>query len=555
MSAGLRPFGGPRTVTPSIRPTSRAANSGVFVPVKPTAKSGVPIPARGPQAALVRPQTPSAGSQAVPFFMGAASRKRQLELAADGQGAQAPPGHQGKPSSPWQQQSMQWSRPTPKQPSGPPPPRVQQQHQQWQKPQAASAPELSFTGEEVLWLQDVELEEGFPPMAPVINHAAEIQPLLSEATHILYNLGTDAGNDVELNHDPEWSDYPQIGEALAALGHEEVALCVAICRSKSIWAVGLASNQKKRVQAARLALCIALAANAESLHEVRQRHPDFMQFCAMAGVSVEDSGEPPAPVETEWGRSQKKKRNKPKKQWQAQDEDADEAAFGENELDPAAAAEAEAAALEAEAAELEMQAGLFGEENQENQDYNSWPPAKKAKKAKVTAAAAPQEPQGPAMQRDTALWMSPLEDIPAQLQALNPEGLVLANDGTGGRKALYSNPDGALAAVLGDLVTEVEVEDDPNWDKFPGIGTALKQLSEKEECFTVAFNQTRSLWVVGVGMKGKNRHAAAKVAIAALIAVQKSEIGEDLPDLSELPVFADFVEEVRSSRDAFLTGM
>jgi len=347
---------------------------------------------------------------------------------------------------------------------------------------------------------------------------------------------------------------------LTAMGYGEVSLCVAVCRSKSIWAVGLASNQKKRVQAARLSLCIALAANADSLHEVRQRNPDFLEFCSNAGVSIEDSGEPP--VEIDWSRSQKKK-NKPKPKKPSQYEEdgdgngADEwAALGEDDADAAVAqAEAEAAALEAEAAalEAEAEAGLFAEEGNEHAESNLWPPSKKAKKIKPVAAAAP-EPEGPEIQRDTPLWISPLEDIPAQLQALNPEGLVLANDGTG-RKALYSGSDAALSAVLGDAVTEVEIEDDPNWDKFPGVGAALKQLSEKEECFTVAFNQTRSLWVVGVGMKGKNRHAAAKVGLAALIAVQQSEIGEDVQDLSELPALAEFVEEVRSSRDAFLTGM
>jgi hypothetical protein len=200
------------------------------------------------------------------FSATAVSQERQLELTADDQGVQVPPGPSADAPAPAES-----------------------------KPAAeATEPELVLAGDEVGWLLEVELEEGFPRIAPVVEHAALIQPLLREATHILYDLGVDAGTDVELVHDPDWSKHPQIGEGLISLGYEEAALCVAVCRSKSIWAVGLAGNKKKRIQAARLSLCIALAANADSLHQVRQRKDGFLQLCAIIGMSLEDAGAPPA---------------------------------------------------------------------------------------------------------------------------------------------------------------------------------------------------------------------------------------------------------------------
>ena len=52
------------------------------------------------------------------------------------------------------------------------------------------------------------------------------------------------------------------------------------------WAIGLASNIKRRRPAARLALCVALAADLPSFDSLRQVPPGFVEFCRRVGVRI-----------------------------------------------------------------------------------------------------------------------------------------------------------------------------------------------------------------------------------------------------------------------------
>eukprot|EP00439_Symbiodinium_sp_Y106_P015400 s4394_g2.t1 len=53
-------------------------------------------------------------------------------------------------------------------------------------------------------------------------------------------------------------------------------------------------------------------------------------------------------------------------------------------------------------------------------------------------------------------------------------------------------------------------------------------------------------------MKGWVRHRAAKIALATVVAMQKSDVGEEVPDLSSAPAVADFFEEARQAKDTML---
>jgi len=482
--------------------------------------------------------------------------------------------------------------------------------------------EPSVLGPPVAWLRLAPecplVQEGYPDIAPALLHDASIQDLMSSANNILWDLAPDSSSDVILTHDPEWTDFPEVGEALRVAGYEEVSLCIATCATQGKWAVGLCNRQKHRTQAARLALCVALAANADNLAEVCSKHPGFAELCATAEINMDDipgvqrepqrpNRPPPAMAASAAGHGQGLPASKRRRLPPPPDAEAAALAALEAELDGfaqpvendlfddaeaeaaalAAEAEAEAAALaeaegdedaqaeaaalaaeaEAEVAALEAEAAGFDDmdfaakEGPASRKGGSevkvakapaWPSKKPAAEQwPAKAPKAPQEAQVP-LPRESPFWIEVPEGepIPDQLQELAPEALVLCTDG--GRKALYAQADSALSSVFGEEAKAIEFVDDANWDLLPAVGAALKLLASKEECFTVAICASRALWAVGVGMKGQNRYKAAKIAMASVGALQLAEIGEDLPDLSELQAFADFVEEARQSKEEML---
>jgi len=173
------------------------------------------------------------------------------------------------------------------------------------------------------------------------------------------------------------------------------------------------------------------------------------------------------------------------------------------------------------------------------------PAAPAQKKAKATPQIA--EAQGASFPRDVPIWVKVEDEQPAELDGLLPEALVVSHDGTK-RKALYGNIDSVLIELVGDPEADIEYHDDFNWSRFPAVGRALKEVSPHEECLCVAVCPSRSLWAVGVGMKGQPRYKAAKVAIAATLLWQASEDGEELPQLEQQAIL-DFVEEVKQARE------
>ena len=102
--------------------------------------------------------------------------------------------------------------------------------------------------------------------------------------------------------------------------------------------------------------------------------------------------------------------------------------------------------------------------------------------------------------------------------------------------------------LVDDAAAEIENHDDPNWEKFPEVGAMLTQLAEREECLCVAVCPAQDAWASGVGMQGKNRFRAPKVAVATALAMHAGDDGEEV-DLATFPAFAGFVQEARASRE------
>jgi len=140
------------------------------------------------------------------------------------------------------------------------------------------------------------------------------------------------------------------------------------------------------------------------------------------------------------------------------------------------------------------------------------------------------------------------EPIPVPLDGLAAEALAICTDGTK-RKGLYSSGDRVLREIVGDVEAEIQFHDDCNWEHFPTVGAGLKEISDKEECMCIAVCPARMVWAVGVGMKGKSRYQAAKTAIAVAIILQSTELGEELPEMSDGSAILDFVSEAQVARE------
>lgn len=98
---------------------------------------------------------------------------------------------------------------------------------------------------------------------------------------------------VQIDHDPEWEQFPEVGEAVKAAGGPEDCLAVATCAEHGAWAVGIASGWKGREAAAKLALALSVATALDKLGEVAQNHPDFRSLCEGAGL-LEPTAAPPS---------------------------------------------------------------------------------------------------------------------------------------------------------------------------------------------------------------------------------------------------------------------
>eukprot|EP00434_Breviolum_minutum_P003812 symbB.v1.2.003355.t1/scaffold186.1/size279346/2 len=73
-------------------------------------------------------------------------------------------------------------------------------------------------------------------------------------------------------------------------------------------------------------------------------------------------------------------------------------------------------------------------------------------------------------------------------------------------------------------------------------------MDNAEECFTAVICPTRSLWAVGVGMKGKARWVAVKLALALAVALQQEEILQEPPDFSQYPIMVELVKQAGEAK-------
>lgn len=132
--------------------------------------------------------------------------------------------------------------------------------------------------------------QGFAPEAPAVSFDKNAS-IFSNGSHILSEIGV----QVEIDHDAEWTKYPEVAQAVQQAGGEENCIAVAKCPSHFAWAVGLGAGWQGRERAAKVAICLALASvNVEQMTRLAQSYPDFGAMCVSAGLLSPDVCPPPA---------------------------------------------------------------------------------------------------------------------------------------------------------------------------------------------------------------------------------------------------------------------
>merc|ERR1711953_552437 len=88
------------------------------------------------------------------------------------------------------------------------------------------------------------------------------QSMFSSAAYILGDMLNDTKN-VKIEHDEDWKLFPEVGETFKEASGEEYSFAVATCSKTGKWGVGASSGWKGRGISAKLALCVALAADVD----------------------------------------------------------------------------------------------------------------------------------------------------------------------------------------------------------------------------------------------------------------------------------------------------
>lgn len=326
-------------------------------------------------------------------------------------------------------------------------------------------------------------EQGLPAEAPLVIHDKKA-PVFGEAHSLLQELVEDIGETVVLEHEEDVTKYPEVMQAIKDAGLEdgwENCFCVAICPSKSRWAVGLDYGRKGRERAAKLALALAIA--TDDVAEKERLSNDYPGFAELCGMQV-SAAPPPA----------KRQRNS---------------------------------------------AGAAGAQKQKSVQKGGGV----ARGGGGEKGSVPRQPCDSPLTMEVPLWIQIPVDaaLPGVLDDLSGGAVAVGTEGN--RRDVFDTVDKVLAKLVTKPKAAIKYIDDPNWEQFPEIGAALKQHGEEQAPMMLAVCQEASAWAIGFGYSASHRNAAAKAAMAVSIVMAKAEEGT-IPDLADFPKFEDFVGEV-----------
>merc|ERR1719188_294134 len=146
---------------------------------------------------------------------------------------------------------------------------------------------------QVFWISvgdNALTQQGFPPDGAAMVY--EKGPnIFSSSAFVLGDIVGDISTEVEIVHDADWEQYPDIGQVVQQATGEEHCFAVAVCASQAKWGIGLASGHKGRENAAKLALAVSLASdNPAVAGKLASSYPEFGAILRKQGVSVACGG-------------------------------------------------------------------------------------------------------------------------------------------------------------------------------------------------------------------------------------------------------------------------
>lgn len=141
----------------------------------------------------------------------------------------------------------------------------------------------------VVWISFADnalTQQGFPADGAAMVY--EKGPnIFSSAAFVLGDCVGDIATEVEIIHDADWTQYPDIGETIKAATGEEHCFAVAVCASQAKWGLGLASGWKGRESAAKLALAVSMASDNPQLNgKLTRAYPEFGAICQSQGFAM-----------------------------------------------------------------------------------------------------------------------------------------------------------------------------------------------------------------------------------------------------------------------------
>jgi len=105
---------------------------------------------------------------------------------------------------------------------------------------------------------------------------------------------------------------------------------------------------------------------------------------------------------------------------------------------------------------------------------------------------------------------------------------------------------GSAAHIFGELGAEVEIVDDPDWEKFPEIGAAAKTATGEDHSFAVGKVASLGIWAVGLGAGWKARERAIKLAVSLALLqndpAQLARLAQTYPELGATCAAAGWIE-------------
>lgn len=122
----------------------------------------------------------------------------------------------------------------------------------------------------------------------------------------------------------------------------------------------------------------------------------------------------------------------------------------------------------------------------------------------------------------------PARGFPAQAYAVSHGGKQ--------QNKFFQNAGSILSDIIGDT-SDISYIDDPDWETFPEVGSAITAAGGEENCICVATYEAAGVWAVGMAAGKKPRESAAKMALAmAMVTVsgRAEELVATYPELGPL---------------------